>query len=134
MKKSFFALLLCAFMLIGTAAPAFALTGTVNYDNVNIGLGVRTVCTGHFNSTSARSKIVLSFVTNVNHLPQSDYKCYVIMDLHKYPFGDFHYDPPEGNMSCDTGQQDFINVNFIAAEFYYVVNETDVHHRFFPNN
>ena len=88
--------LMCAILLVTAVVPALAASDS--YDTINIGLGVRITCTSYLGTKYAKSTLNLSFVSGVNHFPQSDYVAKAEATVH-YPSGS-DYDYAIGNMSA----------------------------------
>lgn len=114
---------LCTLLLLATAAPALAVSGAVYHAENNTGLGVRIVCTGHANTSTAKAKMVLSFLPNVNHLPENDYSCRVDMVLS----GQYTYysDYNEVNgLLCELPEFITTNHDYDTAFFAYKINNS----------
>lgn len=81
MKRSRLFIALCVMLSICFLIPAFAFAGSDHYDNINYGLGVRTVCDGYSCSTYGKGRIRLSFVDGVNHMLEEEYSCKVYVKI-----------------------------------------------------
>ncbi|MBO4879970.1 MAG: hypothetical protein J5544_06885 [Clostridia bacterium] len=129
-KRTIIALILCAVLTVAAAMPALALSGSVNHNINNYSLGIKQSCTGHFNASTARSTITLTFLPNYPHGTPDDYWCYTIMELHE-KLADHSYQPLGGHMSCDTGTKNTTTMTITAAEFYYDVNDVEIYYETF---
>ncbi len=111
-------LLLCAAMLFCVTVPAFALTDSDVHSHIEYGIGVRVTCTSGVDNLGGSSKIVLSFVSNVDHLPQSDYYSRARVELHYY----------SGNSSLDdTGNHQSMTVTAYEDEMFNEITKTSYH-------
>lgn len=116
---------LCFTVLLVTAMPAQAISGTVNHTTTVS--GASTYCTGyiksplHYNENCAT--ILLSFTSGVNHYPPSDYSCKAEVCV-EFPGKHTVTFAASGNMSATTGTNTVTSVygDPVKATFNYYVN------------
>ena len=120
--------LMCAILLVTAVVPTVALSDSIDY--IDYGFGVRVRCTGYLGSTYTKTTIVLSFVSNVNHLPQSDYKCHA--DAFAMNSSGFVYGYGDGDMSATARAPETGTIAATSSVHICTVNGTQVYYKTLP--
>ena len=127
--KKVFSTLLCALLLVAAVVPAYA--DSSDYDShIDYGLGVRATSTSYLCSTYAKSTLQLSFVSGVNHMPQSDYVARAEAFAIYYHGMVFEYDV--GNMYAMAKAEPKNGKTVTSSAHNYTVNDNQVYYKTLP--
>ena len=122
--KKILCAIVCVILLTVTALPAYA-DASDNHSHIEYGLGVRVNCTSYLCITYAKSTLKLSFVSGVNHLPQSDYAARACATVY-YPGGSISCSST-GNMSAAATAYVSDGKTATSSSHTYYVNNTQVY-------